>query len=252
MDQARVTYLILLATGAAFLLFSAVFVSSFLAFIGLGLVFWGVIFPYIRTEEYTKKTLFDATLHSQLELLRQTFRLLDLEGDAVYLPPKYFSDPDTIKVYAIREKEVLDFSALEMTRKQEDDSNTQLSKAMLTPPGFELAKLFEKILGTDFTKVDLEYLRDKLPKVLVESLEIAEKMEMRIEKFDVFVSLKNLKIKCLSQEVEQLPLGSILSSSIACAIAKAGGQAVRVRKQRISEPGNVLMHYSLLSEEVES
>jgi len=252
MDQARLTYLILLSTGAAVLLISAVFVSSFLAFIGLGLVFLGVIFPYIRTEEYTKKALFDATLHSQLELLHQALRWLKLDGDAIYLPPKYFSDPDTIRAFVPGEQEVLDFSALGVAGKQEVDSNTQLSRAMLIPPGFELAKLFEKILETDFTKVDLQYLRDKLPKLLVESLEIAEKMEMRIEKSDVFVSLKNLKIKSLSEEVEQLPLGSMLGSSIACAIVKAGGQAVRVKNQHISEQGNVLIHYSLLSEEVES
>jgi hypothetical protein len=244
--------LILLATGATVLLFSAVFASSFLAFIGLGLVFWGVIFPYIKTDKYTKKTLFDATLCSQLGLLRQTLELLRLGGDAVYLPPKYFSDPDTIRIFVLGENEVLDFSALDVPRKEEVDSNSQLSKAMLIPPGFELAKLFEKILETDFTKVDLQYLRDKLPRLLVESLDISEKMEMRVEKADVFVSLENLKIESLSEEVGQLPLGSILGSSIACVIAKASGQAVRVRNQSISKNGNVLIQYSLLGEEVES
>lgn len=250
MDQARLTYSILLITGAAVLFLSAVFVSSFIAFIGLGLVFLGIIFPYIRTEEYIKKALFDATLYSQSALLGQTLQWLQFETDAVYLPPKYFADLDTIRIYVPKLKGPSEFSVLKMAQKQELDPNDQLHAGiLLVPPGSELAKLFEKILETDFTRVDLNYLREKMPKLLVEDLEIAEKVEIRIEKSNVIVRLENLKIRSLTEEIEhRIPLGSILSSSIAHAITKASGKAVRIEKQEISEKKYVRVHYQILDE----
>jgi hypothetical protein len=247
MDQSRLTYSILLITGATVLFLSAIFVSSFLAFIGLGLVFWGIIFPYIRTEQYTKKSLFDATLHSQSALIGQALQHLQFEGDAVYLPPKYFADPDTIMVYVPRQKEI-DFSVLEVMQKQEFDSPNQVSGGLLLMPvGYELAELFEKILGTNFTRVDLNYLQAKIHRLLVEELEIARKVEMQIKGSNINVRFENLKVQSLSEEIaHQAPLGSVLSSSIACAIAKASGKPVRIEKQQVGEFGYVVMHYQIL------
>ena len=48
--------------GAIALLTSLVYVSSILAFIGLGLIFWGAILLYIQPEQYAKKAILDATV----------------------------------------------------------------------------------------------------------------------------------------------------------------------------------------------
>jgi hypothetical protein len=248
MVESRFTYSILLVAGAVLLFLSTVFVSSILAFIGLGLVFWGLIFPYIRTEEYARKSLLDSALHSQSALLNQMFIRLQYEGEAVYLPPKYFADPDTVRVYVPMKKDLLRISELRDMQKHELNSSIDTSGILLIPPGAELAKLFEKILGTNFTRMNLKNLKTQISELFVNELEIAGKIEMRILNNNIVVKLENYRFYSLNEEAEQeLGLGSILSSAIACAITKASGNPLIIEKQQISESDHrLILNYSLL------
>ena len=92
------TIVAMLLLGAISLAASIIYNSSILAFIGLGLVFWGAVLLYIRPEEYTRKTLLEAALSPPLTTLNQMIQKLDYKGDATYLPPKYFTNPETTKV----------------------------------------------------------------------------------------------------------------------------------------------------------
>jgi hypothetical protein len=248
MAESRFTYPILLVAGAVLLFLSTIFVSSIFAFIGLGLIFWGLIFPYIRTEEYARKSLLDSTLHSQSALLNQMFKRLQYEGKAVYLPPKYFADSDTVRVFVPMEKDLSQISELANMQEHEVDSSVDASGFLLIPPGAELAKLFERILGTNFTRMNLKNIKSKISELLVDELEIAGKIEMRILNNDVFLKLENYRFYSLIEEAEpELALGSILSSAIACAITKASGNPLRIEKQQISEIDHCLiLNYRLL------
>jgi uncharacterized membrane protein YgaE (UPF0421/DUF939 family) len=86
---------IMLAVGASALIFSVVYASTILAFIGLGLAFWGAILLYIRDQEYTRKVLLDASVLPSLTTINQLVQKLNYKDNAVYLPPKYLKDPES-------------------------------------------------------------------------------------------------------------------------------------------------------------
>jgi hypothetical protein len=106
----------------------------------------------------------------------------------------------------------------------------------ITPHGLALSKLFEKELGTSFTKTDINYIQNNLPKLLIEDLEIAEDVEIEAE------------------ETRKLPktheaLGCPLTSAIACALAKTTGKPITIEKEEQVEDGKTTkIQYRILED----
>jgi len=172
---------ILLLSGVAALIISIIYTSQVLAFIGLGITFWGIILSYIHSDEYVKGNLLTATTTPILRTLNQNLNELDYNGKPVYLPPKYLNNPDESKIY-IPKSTNAKLPTPEQTQTLETQSPSRDSKGLLlTPPGTDLARLFEKTLGTTFTRTDLNYLVKNMPKLIVEGLEIATDLEINEE-----------------------------------------------------------------------
>ena len=268
----KATGLILLGLGAVFLVFSIFYASQILAFIGLGLIFWGVILTYIQNEEYIKQDLLDTTTLPLLATLNQILQELDYRGKAIYLPPKYLKDPETTKAYIPKQKDAK-LPAPEQIQEQENKTFPKNPEAaLIIPPGFALSKLFEKTLGTTFTKVDLEHLQQNLPKTFIHDLEIAENLEIQTKpskaakeltdsvslihsKNDtIHVKIANSIYKDICKEARQLSyicgaIGCPICSAIACAITKATGKPVIIEKEQTSEDGrNIHTEYHILEE----
>lgn len=247
----------MLGLGGAALVASILYVSQILAFIGLGLIFWGAILTYIQTEEYIKENLLDATVLSSLATLNQIMQKLDYKGKAVYLSPKYLKDPEDNKAYIPKQKDEKLPTPEQMQEQETKFFIENPQGILLTPPGAELSKLFEKTLETSFTRIDLQYLQQNMPKLFIEDLEIAKNFEMKTEDNKVYVKIENSIYKNLTKEATNLSnlyfsLGCPVSSAIACALAKAIGKPITIENQRISEDGkNTEIEYSILEEEQE-
>ena len=253
-NQTKLISSILVTTGAAALILSINYNSSILAFIGLGLVFWGAIFIYIRPEEHTKRTLLDATASPLLATLDQIMQETNYEGKALFLPPKYFTNPEANKAYIPKQKNTK-LPTPEQIQKQETQLIIENPQGiLLTPPGAELTKLFEKTLETSFTKIDLQYLQQNMPKLFIEDLEIAQNFEIETENDKVRVKIENSTYKNLTKEAINLSLykslGCPISSAIACALAKATGKPITIENQKTNEDGkNIEIEYRILEEE---
>jgi hypothetical protein len=255
---AKVTYSTLIATGAIALLASMIYSSSIIAFVGLGLLFWGIILTYVRTDEYAKKILLDTTTSSQQATLNQIMQELRYEGDAVYLPPKYFRNPETQRAYIPEQRNVRLPKPEQIQEHEQDFLIEKPDGVLVTPPGAELSKLFEKTLKTNFARKDLRYLQQNMPKLFVEDLEIAQDFEMETQKNEIFVTIKNSVYSNADVDAEQRlsansTLGSPLSSAIACALAKATGKPIIIEKQQTSEDGRDLtIEYRMIDEEAQT
>ena len=270
---ARAGGIVLIVLGALSLAFSIFYVASIPALMGLGLIFWGIILSYIQTREYVKKTVLDATTTSTLATLNQALQELDYRGKAVYLPPKYLNDPESTKAYVPRLK-IGKLPTPEQTQKLETQPFSRSSPGMIiTPPGAELTRLFEDTLQTSFTKADLGYLQEHLPKLLIEDLEIASDVEIQtgitktsnptddtiwqiaIEYDRINVKITSTTFKNTTKQTTQLSninptLGSPLTSAVACAIAKATGKPIIIENQQVSEDGETTeTEYRVLEEE---
>jgi hypothetical protein len=255
----------MLLLGAVSFIVSIRFDSLVLAFIGLGLAFWGAVLLYIRPEEYAKKTLLEAAFSPSLITLNQMILELGYKGDTTYLPPKYFTNPETTMMY-ISKHEHGSLPKPEQT--QRIDENQRITKTrqglLLTPPGIQLARLIEKTLGTSLTGTDLKSLQENLPKIFVENLEIAEHLELKTETENdttkknedqpaaatrtkstmVHAEMTRPIYGTTSKKAEEPNLTDLIicpiCSAIAIALTKATGKPVRITETKSSEDGNTL------------
>lgn len=262
----------LLTLGLIALALSIIYTSSILAFIGLGLTFWGALTLYIASEKYVKQTLLDHTINPSLTNLNQILTELKYQGEAIYLPPKYLKEFETTKIYIAKNKNTT-LPTPETIRQQENKTFLKNPEAaLINPPGLALSKLFENTLGKTFIIVNIEYLQQKLPKLFIEDLEIAEDLQIRIEPHKVakkladsasVTQLKNdiIHVKITNsiytdtcKQARNLShicgtIGCPICSAIACAIAKASGKPVTIEKTKSTEDAKVIEAYYRILEE---
>jgi hypothetical protein len=256
---AQALFIIMLILGTIALVASSISTSTILAFLGLGLAFWGAILLYIRPEEYTKKVLLEAALSPSLTTLNEMMQEIAYKGDVTYLPPKYFADPETTKIYISKHKDT-SLPTPEQVQKYENQPVARTPRGMLlTPPGIQLSKLLEKSLGTSFIKIDLKNLQQNLPKLFIENLEIAENLEILAE--DDMTKSTTIHAKIIKpfhtdtfKEAEKPSrltgsIGDPICSAIAIAITKATGKPVRIMNLKSSEDGNTIeASYEIIEE----
>jgi hypothetical protein len=243
--------LMMLLLGSISLVASVNYDSSVLAFIGLGLVFWAAILFYIKPEEYTRKTMLGTALSPSLTALNQIITKLGYTGDVTYLPPKYFTNPETTKI-CISKYKYASLPTPIQTQRYEDQPVARTIQGLLlfTPTGIQLSKLLEKSLGKSFIRTDLKDLHEHLPEIFIEKLEIAENLELKTENEAIqteggslppFMHVQNVKIHAritkpfygtpLKRDEETSRAGLIgdpIFSAIAIAITKATGKPVRI------------------------
>jgi len=249
---------IMLLLGIVALLTSIVYTSSILAFIGLGLAFWGAILLYVEPEEHIKKVILDASILPPLTTLNQIIQELGYKGDVTYLPPRYFQNPENSKVYIPKQKDAYLPTPEQIQRCENQTFVKSPQGILLTPPGAELTRLFEKRLKTSFNKVDLNYLQQNLPRLFIEDLEIAENLEMEIlprqvlartsdssslvqaEYYTVHVRITDPICREICEESNKLihicgRIGCPICSSIGCALTKATGAPVMIEIAQTSK-----------------
>jgi hypothetical protein len=241
----------LIILGTLSLTISIIYESQIFAFIGLGLFFWGAVLLFIQPEKYIKKVLLDAAILPPLETIDKIIKEMDYKGKAIYLPPKYFTNPETIKTYIPKEQEK---TAPKPSLILEQENNVFLKNnkgILVTPPGAQLVKLFEKRLGTNFAHTDIYYVKRNLPKLFIEDLEIAENLEidmkltdeltLGIVKFKITNSIFNNnqnKDRNLS-EIYSI-IGNPISSAIASTLAKSTGKPVTIKDVNSSKDGKIV------------
>jgi hypothetical protein len=266
----RTIGLILLILGITSLLGSIAYSSTIPALIGLGLIFWGIIITYIQTSEYIERRILDATVVPLMTTLDETLKTLEYKGKAVYLPPKYLNSPETPKIYVSRQVTAA-LPPPDITQKLEIEPSHRNTQGMLIlPPGAELTRLFETSLGTSFLNIKLQDLQQRLPKVLIEDLEVVTDIEIktpanietettaenaRADEDRILVKFTTATYKNTCKKATELSaiyanVGCPLTSALASALAKTTGKPVTIEKQQVSEDGATTQtEYRILKEE---
>jgi hypothetical protein len=264
----------LLLLGTLSLITSLGYNSSILAFIGIGLVFWGAILLYIKPEQHIRETLQEAVLSPSLTTLNQIIQELGYKGDAIYLPPKYFTNPETTKIYISKNKNA-SLPTPELIQLYENQPLTRTAQGLLIPPpGIQLSKLMEEVLGTTFIKTDFKNLQQKLPKLFIEDLEIAEDLEMQEENNPIDIKqnpvsdteIKNTTIHAKitkpfyrdtfkdAEDPSQTTssIGDPVCSAIAIALAKATGKPVRITNTKSIENRDMIeVTYTIIEDQTQ-
>jgi hypothetical protein len=122
---------------------------------------------------------------------------------------------------------------------------------LIKPPGAELAQLFEKALKTDFSRVNLQYLQENLPEILIEEFEITQYFSMEVEDEKIRVKIEGSVYARPRRETDQPNVSSVfgspLSSAIACVLSKTTGTPViKVNSEADFEDKPATIEYQLL------
>ena len=96
-------------------------------------------------------------------------------------------------------------------------------------------------------------LQIKLPKVLIENLEIVRDAQIIIENNKITIKLIDNILDDLCEETRELHqthkiVGCHLSSAIACVLAKTTGKIVMIQKEQQNSKKETTIHYKLLED----
>jgi len=246
-QPARKLALTFLFFGVISLISSVVFASYILAFLGLGLTFWGALFFFIRPVTYVKSSLLDSTIMPLLLALDRVLTQLNYQGNAIYLPPRSLNESQEGTLFIAAEKKS-EMPAIEDISKGKVFMNPH--GMCLVPLGQGLVNLFEKELGINMFKTDFNYLQNNLPRLFIEDLELVEDFKMDVKGDVVHVRMKGSVYSDVCSEVSRLTnicsrVGCPLCSAIAYALAKATGKAVTIEKNEFHENETIETWYRL-------
>jgi hypothetical protein len=242
--------LVFTVPGVLSLIFSAIKNSQILAFIGLGLTFWGALFFFVRPLRYVESSLLDSSAISSYYTLDRMIKDLKYKGRGYYIPlyPKevHFSeDPDG-------PKDTIAFISADRDTNMPSPDEITKSRFLLedpkgicvAPPGLGLLTHFEKKLKKGDKKTQLDDLCETLPQLIVENFQLAKEIEMKTENNQVSIKILDSVYKNLYSERANLKsvhlLGCPLTSAIACAITKATGKMITIDEDTISSDGETI------------
>jgi len=242
--------IIFLVPGALSLVFSILNNSQVLAFIGLGLTFWGALFLFIRPIRYVKSSLLDSTAISSYSTIDRIIKDLKYKGKSYYIPPypKEVYLPEHLKGLKNMTVFISADSGIDMPQIEEIAQSKFLLKnpkgILAAPPGLGLLTQFEKELRTDITKLEISDLCESLPKLILENFQLAKEIQMNTENKQIHLKILDSTYKNLYSTEKNLKsihfLGCPLVSAIACAIAKTTGKIVTIHHDKTSLDGQTI------------
>ena len=242
--------MLFLISGIVSLVLSITYESQILAFVGLGLTFWGALFILITSERYVEGSFLDSTAISSYLTIDRIIKDFNLKSKGYYMPPypKEVYLPEHLKglkdmvVFVSAENEGGMPSIQELAESKFFLQNPK--GVLVTPPGLGLLTQIEKKMNVDFTKMSLNEMCEAMPHYILNNFSFAKEMEMTLEGGQISLKLFDSIYKNLYSGENNLKSISILGcpivSAIACALAKTSGKPVIIQKQNVALDGSAM------------
>jgi hypothetical protein len=232
--------------GGLSLVSAVVFTSTVLAFIGLGLTFWGALLLFIRPRHYVRSDLMDSTALSSLTTIDRMITSLGYTQRGVYIPV----DNAEKAVVFIPAQPLKKIPNLDLVGKQTFLKDPE--GIAMVPPGLALANLFERELKVKFSDWSLEKMMEQLPKLLIENLEMVQDCTIKIDGDKVnFTFVESVysefcnKLRSTTKVCSSL--GCPMCSAMACVLAEVTHRPVEFDKDKYTtDGGTVESSYHLL------
>lgn len=225
--------ILLYGIGTVSLIYSVFLESTVFTFIGLGLTFWGALLLFIRPQKYVRSDLLDSTALSSLKTVDHVMTELGYNQKGVYIPS---SNPEKVVAF-IPSEPLTNIPKPEEIEKQTFINNPR--GVIIIPPGIELANLIESRLKLE--KRSIENLKEQLPKLLIEDLEIFQDFYMQLDGNTVHIKFAESIYSDLCKKLQDTnicsSIGCPICSAMACILAKASGKPVIFEKDSRSPDG---------------
>jgi hypothetical protein len=242
----RLLATVILLAGFISLVSSVVYGTTVLAFIGMGLTFWGALLLQIRPARFVHAEIVGSTASSMMVAIDRLVSKVGQVGKATYSPG---NDLKTTTVF-------LPLNGEGVATKSYFDPHylADGEKGMnLVPPGLSLASLLDEQIG-NISKGGVATLAGRLTKVLTENLEIARNFEMRIERDSIHVKFQDPIYSELYEDLLESTrissrLGCPICSAIACLLTKTTGRPVTFEGETLSKNGRIMeSNYQILNQ----
>jgi hypothetical protein len=217
---------------------------------------------FITNEKYVKKNITIASIIPSINEFNKIITELNYTGKTIFLPPKNLKNFDDCKVFILKNKNSDPTVLHNFKQKTNNVIITKPNGLLLKPTGFSILKIFEENMNTNFTNIDLEFLKKYLPDVIINDLELASDFEIneldRNSSKEFFNSLKNnsefkileVKIKdsIYNKFYDKIPnslqyqnsLVDPLTSAVGCSLAKAIGKPIIVNEIKLSKENQTI------------
>lgn len=236
--------LFLLTLGFAGLATSIIYQSNTLAFIGLGLTFWGALLMYTRPGNYVRGELLEAMIKTYYISIQRFINQIGYLGEPIYLPPTRLRSFTSGAVFIGAENSQDAIESILADGISGDEAFTPLPNGIcIVPPGLDLANLLEVQIKKNFSRVDLGFIQSTLPGAIIDSLELAEGIEIEINGEEITMKVKNSIYESLyKQDFDDRikRLGCPLVSSIALALTRSTGKPVIIKEIRSESNNNTI------------
>ena len=224
--------------GILSLVFAVLRQSQVVAFIGLGLTFWGALFFLVRPITYVRGSLLSTVSAPFYSTIDRIINDLKYEGRGLYVPPVLKSArlPEHLK--GLKETFVFisassDSASPPVGEMATGKFITQNPKGiLLVPPGSALMEQIEKSMGTDLTEMSLDDLCTSLPQAIQENFQLVRETGMRTKDGQIHLKTVDSIYTSLYRDKTLKSvklLGCPLASAVACAITKATGKLVSIQ-----------------------
>ena len=234
-----------LITGILSIMFSISYELQVLAFVGLGLTFWGALFALSSPKKIVESRVSTSGLISFYSTIDRIVK--DLGGEKAYYISPYPKDvylPEHLRglkdiVVFIPSNKDATFPSIEEVA--QGKFITKKPKGLLiSPPGIGQFNQIET--KVDFAKITLPELCEVLPHIFLENFDVAKKIVMINEENQVNMTVSDSITGSLYSAETNLKsvafLGSPIASAVACAIAKSTGKTVTIDRYRRSVDGS--------------
>jgi hypothetical protein len=240
LDKAAV--LSMIALGAATLIISTFYTSSFLAILGFAIIFWGTILLYTTPTKHVFFELLNAAAEPSSANIERILAEYSLNQKGIYLPPNP-NNAGLSNGWSLLQNTgsslvfIPETSNLPLPKPEENSprpKNSGNGGIYITPPGQGLCKIFEQQAGKSFTKIDLRQLQSILPRIIIKDLELAETVDIKTEENIITIEITKSILEQICQETSKnqprthKQLGCLLTSAIACALAKVTGEPITI------------------------
>jgi len=229
---------ILIVVGSLIFALSLDYSHSLAAFLSLALIFWGILFLYVKPADFIRQDLLLSVLKETSLFYSQLFTSIKNEGTPYYYSPKTLSDFTNVHLIILKDK-----------NKPIDNNLLNNEYIRMTPLGLELSNLIEEESKLNFATSDLENVFLAISKILIDDIEIIKKFEPKIDGNTIIIKIMESILK--SKKNKEPQILDYLNSSIACAIAKSTHKPVIIKDVYYELDGMItVIEYRIIDNEV--
>jgi hypothetical protein len=235
----------LIGIGGASLVGSYLADSVIMTLAGLGLVFWGVIMLYISPQRFVPEKVIESMSIANAKSIDKLLTSLNYNGRTIFLHPKHLKGLSQGYVF-------IPYEPKEQTSLPSDEALAEEKFVYENPrgifmvaPSHGLVQLLEKEMESNLVTTDMSYVKEHLPKLLVNNLRMLDSMTVEDNHGFIRVTMGGEAAARVCKTVTKETrigehFGCPLCASLGLIISKVTGKPITIEENKVHEVDSII------------